>query len=105
MAEFLLFVLIFVGIMTVAVLVFGGWFLLMLVRGIGSFLGLRQAPPPPIGVRRPSGAVQIGPVPDERRCPYELCRATNDRSARYCRRCGRELGAPLRPQVRRAAAW
>ena len=105
MAEFLLFVLIFVGIMTVSALVFGGWFLVMLVRGIGTFLGLRQAGPGPIGVRRPSGAVQIGPVPNQRTCPYELCRATNDSSARFCRRCGRELGAPLRPQVRRAAVW
>ena len=106
MAEFLLFVLIFVGIMVVSALVFGGWFLVMLVRGIGAFLGLRQTPPPAqIGVRRPSGAVQIGPVPNQRTCPYELCRAPNDGSARFCRRCGREMGAPLRPQVRRAAAW
>jgi hypothetical protein len=105
MAEFLLFILIFVGIMVVSALVFGGWFLVMLIRGIGAFLGLRQTPPRPIGVRRPSGAVQIGPVPDQRTCPYELCRATNDGAARYCRRCGRDLGMPLRPQVRRAAVW
>jgi hypothetical protein len=107
MAEFILFVAIFVGIMAVSALIFGGWFLVMLVRGIATFLGLRTAPPPAmaIGPRRPSGAVQIGPVPNQRTCPYELCKAANDGSARFCRRCGRELGAPLHPQVRRAAVW
>src|SRR5258706_297953 len=57
MAEFILFVAIFVGIMAVSALIFGGWFLVMLVRGIATFLGLRTAPPPamPIGPRRPSG--------------------------------------------------
>jgi len=105
MAEFILFVLIFVGIMIVSALVFGGWFLVMLLRGLGTFLGLRQVQPRANGPRRPSGAVQIGPVPNQRICPYELCKSPNDATARFCRRCGREMGAPLRPQVRRAAAW
>jgi hypothetical protein len=105
MAEFILFVLIFVGIMTVSALVFGGWFLVMLLRGLGTFLGLRQVQPRAIGPRRPSGAVQIGPLSSQRTCPYELCRATNDGGARFCRRCGRDLGAPLHAHVRRAAAW
>jgi hypothetical protein len=107
MAEFILFVLIFVGIMAVSALIFGGWFLVMIVRGIASFLGLRPAAagPAAIGPRRPSGAVQIGPVANQRTCPYELCKAANDGAARFCRRCGRELGAPSHPQVRRVAAW
>ena len=34
MAEFILFILIFVGIMAVSALIFGGWFLVMIIRGI-----------------------------------------------------------------------
>ena len=54
MAEFILFVLTFVGIMTVSALVFGGWFLVMLIRGIGTFLGLRQVQPRAIGLHQSS---------------------------------------------------
>jgi len=105
MAEFILFVAIFIGIMAVSALIFGGWFLVMIGRGIAAFLGVRPQPPG-IGPRRPSGAFQIGPVPpNQRQCPYELCKAGNDAAARFCRRCGRELGTPVRAQVRRAAVW
>jgi hypothetical protein len=106
MGEFILFLAIFIGIMAVSALIFGGWFIVMIVRGIAGFLGLRH--PQPIGPRRPSGAAQIGPVPamgpGMRPCPYELCKSPNDINAKFCRRCGRKLIAqPV--QVRRAAVW
>jgi hypothetical protein len=111
--EFILFLVIFVGIMAVSALVFGGWFLVMIARGIGAFLGVRPAgvpqPPPgqpmPYGFQRPSGAVQTGPVAGHRVCAYELCKADNDGTARFCRRCGRQLAAPARVRVNRAAVW
>ena len=118
MGEFILFVIIFVGIMAVSALIFGGWFLVMLARGIGAFLGIssstpppphHNAPPPAIphggGVRQFNGAVQTGPVAEERTCGYELCKAQNDGSARFCRRCGRQLASPARVRVSRAAVW
>jgi hypothetical protein len=105
MFEFILFLAIFVGIMAVSALIFGSWFLLMVFRGIAGFLGLRPTPPPPIGPRRPSGAVQIGPPGSQRLCSYELCKSPNESSARFCRRCGREMAAPARVNVRRAAVW
>jgi hypothetical protein len=109
MGEFILFLVIFVGIMAVSALVFGGWFLVMIARGIGAFLGVRsgvpRVPPQPQGFRRPSGAVQTGPVAGQRTCAYELCKAPNDGTARFCRRCGRQLAAPARVQVSRAAVW
>jgi hypothetical protein len=106
MAEFILFIAIFVGIMAVSALIFGGWFLVMLFRGVASFLGLRPAPPQvPLGPRRPSGTVQIGPVASQRMCPYELCRASNDGAARFCRRCGKPLASPSHVHVRQAAVW
>jgi len=109
MAEFILFIAIFVGIMTISALIFGGWFLVMIVRGVAGFLGL--TPPPQhrqmgaVGPRRPSGAVQIGPIPNQRTCSYELCKAPNDNSARFCRRCGRQLTAVTPTAVRRVATW
>jgi len=117
MGEFILFLVIFVGIMAVSALVFGGWFIVMIARGIGAFLGVRvlggnngnnrypvaQGNDP--GVRRPSGSVQTGPIVGQRACAYELCKAPNDATARFCRRCGRQLAAPARVQVSRAAVW
>jgi hypothetical protein len=100
--------------MAVSALVFGGWFIVMIARGIGSFLGVRPSDPPRVpmpppqglyGVRRPSGAVQTGPVQGQRVCAYELCKAPNDATARFCRRCGRQLAAPARVHVSRAAVW
>src|SRR3954464_14955731 len=105
MGEFILFLAIFIGIMAVSALIFGGWFMVMLVRGIAGFLGFRNEPKA-IGPRRPSGAAQIGPVPpaNMRLCPYELCKSPNDVNARFCRRCGRKLIAQPVP-IRRAAVW
>jgi hypothetical protein len=103
MGEFILFTLIFVGIMAVSALIFGGWFLVMLVRGIAAFFGVRSEPPP-IGPRR-AGGVQVGPPMSRRLCSYELCRAPNEGNARFCRRCGRPLSAPIHAHVRRAAVW
>jgi len=106
--EFLLFIAIFVGIMAISALVFGGWFIVMVFRGIATFLGLRPAETPRQfqggGGRRPI-TTQSGPPGQQRLCPYELCKSTNDLSARFCRRCGRELGAPRVVNVRRAAVW
>jgi hypothetical protein len=103
MPEIFIFLLIFIGIIVVSSLVFGGWFIVTVVRGLATFLGLRSAELP--GARRPSGAIQTGPPANQRLCPYELCKSTNDLSARYCRRCGRELGAARPVEVRRVAAW
>src|SRR3982751_4886711 len=101
----------FGAIMILSALVFGGWFIVMIARGIGAFLGVRPiggqpaSPQFPHGVRRPSGSVQTGPVVGQRTCAYELCKAPNDATARFCRRCGRQLAAPARVQVSRAAVW
>ena len=116
MGEFILFLVIFVGIMAVSTLIFGGWFIVMIARGIGAFLGVRvlggnsgnnryPVAQGGYGVRRPSGSVQTGPVVGQRTCAYELCKAPNDATARFCRRCGRQLAAPARVQVSRAAVW
>jgi ribosomal protein L40E len=103
--EFFVFVLIFVAIMFVSALVFGGWFLTLLVRGVAGFLGVRSGPPQLRPNDRRAGGSQTGPVVGQRLCQYELCKASNDGTARFCRRCGRELTRPAQVSVRRAAVW
>ena len=106
MGEFFLFLAIFIGIMTVSALIFGGWFLVMIIRGIASFFGLRHDVPP-IEPVRPSGAARIGPVLHGRpgQCANPLCRSPNDASARFCRRCGHKMVHAQGVPVRRAAVW
>jgi hypothetical protein len=105
--EFLIFVFIFLAIMFVSALIFGGWFITLLVRGVGTFLGVRSASAAQLrpNYRGGRGGRQTGPVVGQRTCQYELCKAANDGGARFCRRCGRELTAPARVSVRRAAVW
>jgi hypothetical protein len=104
--EFFIFVLIFMAIMAISALIFGGWFLTLLIRGVAGFLGLRPNPPQlRPNYRRASGATQTGPLVGQRSCQYELCKASNDAGARFCRRCGRELTRPAHVNVRRAALW
>jgi hypothetical protein len=110
MGEFILFLLIFVGIMVISALIFGGWFIVMIVRGIASFFGLRHDVPP-IETRRASGAVRIGPVLHGQghgrtgQCGNPLCRAPNAATARFCRRCGQRMAQSQPVTVRRAAVW
>ena len=106
MGEFFLFLVIFVGIMVVSALIFGGWFIFMIVRGIASFFGLRHDVPP-IEPPRPSGAARIGPVLHSRtsQCHNPLCRSLNDVGARFCRRCGHKMAQTAAAPARRAAVW
>jgi len=76
------FFLIFLGVMAVGAAVFAVWVVAMIVRVIGrAFVGLFRWDAMP---RMSMG----GPT---RRCPRRGCQAVNPSSARFCRRCGREL--------------
>ena len=81
----------------VAALVFGGWVIVATLRLIGRMLGVGGAgaarpPLPPVAMRH-------------RRCAYANCAAYNVASARFCRRCGRAVGAGEVAVVRRVAMW
>jgi hypothetical protein len=109
--EVVVFAVIIVGVVAVSALVFGGWFIVTIVRGIGGFLGILPPPPGPRRLpqpRRPRRDMIDAPdatAAGQRLCPYELCKSTNDLHARYCRRCGREMGPASPVRVRRAALW
>ena len=96
-------ILVFLGIVIVAVLFFGGWVIVAIVRLLARALGggRTYAPPtPPLRLPAPPGRTI---------CAQTNCRAPNVVAARFCRRCGRPMSAPLaardRAVVRRVAMW
>lgn len=77
----------------------GGWVILSLLgmigRGIGALVGVGRPATPPA-------------VPNGVRCAHPTCQAVNPEHARFCRRCGKVIGARAghgRPAVRRVAMW
>jgi hypothetical protein len=88
-------ILVFIAIMVITALVFGGWLIVSILRllgkGIGALLGM-NGPHPPLLPPSPPHTV---------RCGFEKCRAINADRARFCRRCGKVLNvvaAPPRPR-------
>lgn len=93
MSEALTIFLVFMGIIIVTAVVFAVWLLLALMklvfRGVFGLFGV--------------GSRDAGVIGPTYCCPRRGCHAVNPSSARFCRRCGREL---LRGEmVRRAAMW
>ncbi len=97
-------ILIFIGVIAITALLFGGWIIYLLARALGAVLGgiLRL-----IGVfpARSSGTGPIVRVVGRVTCDRERCRASNPSDARFCRRCGRMLAgeSARRISARRAA--
>jgi hypothetical protein len=86
MAEFALVFIIFIAVMVITTLIFGGWIVVNVVRGLSRLLnsGSRFPPPPlPFDVRFPAyGSIQ---------CTAPGCRHVSPAGARFCRHCGRAL--------------
>ena len=101
-ADLIIFVLIAVGVLALATVLFGTWLIVKVVgligRGIASLVGVPPA-------HRPMLA-----APPTLRCPRPKCHAANAPAARFCSRCGVAMaGEPMvarrRPDGRRAAMW
>jgi hypothetical protein len=103
MYEVLVTILIFIGVIAVTVLLFGGWLVVALVRG---FTRLLIGPEPATGRQR-----MLAPTaPNRVRCARPRCHAENPVGVRFCRRCGTSFEAGRmvsqarhRPPVRHAA--
>ena len=81
MADIVFIILLIFGAALVAVLIFGGWATVTVIRLIARVLGgHRSSAPPPL-------------APNLVRCVHLNCRTDNPARARFCRRCGRMLHA------------
>src|SRR5437764_5673155 len=103
MAEFFLALFIFLGVMAVTALIFGGWIIVSVVRGITSLFGVHTPPQPP---RKMRSAYHFGPpfiAPNGHvRCNVPGCRHSNPEGARFCRHCGHAFPPPQQTAARRA---
>jgi ribosomal protein L40E len=114
--------IIFVFIIAITSLVFGGWVIVTLFKGVGQFLGwvmgrpnrpavgpmLVQRPmplPTPVFGNRtpvpfsppiapPTAAIETIEEISAQSCSFPRCKAANPVAARFCRRCGRQLQKP-----------
>jgi hypothetical protein len=98
MFETIITILIFVAVIAITALLFGGWVVVMILRGLSRLVtGALQAPEEP--------AMLIDASADTARCANERCRAANPAVASFCRRCGSPMRAVQRVPVRRVAMW
>lgn len=94
MSELFIAILVFLALIFLGSLVFGGWLLVSVARLIGRAVGA--------GGRRQAGALS---QPHTIRCTHERCRAVNPERARFCRRCGKMFAVQETAVVRRVAMW
>lgn len=95
MFESLTVILIFLAVIFIGSLIFGGWLIVAVARLIGrAFVKA--------GRRGERGGASL---PHTIRCTHARCRAVNPERARFCRRCGKMFAAEETPVVRRVAMW
>ncbi len=82
MGEVTLVALLIMGVIAITAVLFGGWLVVTLIKGvahgIGSLFSGSKPPLPPL-------------QPGQLRCGRKECRCVNPAAARYCRRCGAQI--------------
>lgn len=81
MSEPVTIILVFLGVMVVTTAVFAVWLVATIIKLVSRGIAALIRP----GGGRPSL------LRSEYQCPRASCRQTNPASARFCRRCGKEL--------------
>ena len=99
MQEIFLGVFIFIGIVAVTALVFGGWVIGNISRALGRALGL-ISDRPPASLPPPFREGLVAPMVN---CGVRGCGYANPRNARYCRHCGAPLSKAQSHAPRRTA--
>ncbi len=98
-------ILIILGVIVVAALVFAGWLIVAVMRLIGRAMGMGNENSRQNSAPRPAAT----PPPQRRvKCAHSRCRADNPESAHFCRRCGKVIRLPQAPApavARRVAMW
>ncbi|MGB7161511.1 MAG: hypothetical protein WBD40_25855, partial [Tepidisphaeraceae bacterium] len=80
--EWIVTILIFIAVIAVTALLFGGWLIVTIVRLIGRLLLAPLLAKPEAPPMLMSDAVTTA------RCANDRCRAENPAVASFCRRCG-----------------
>jgi len=97
--EVLISILIFIAVIVVTAVLFGGWLIIAMIRlvfhALFGLFGVDQSKARSPAVRALTSV----------QCPRQGCRTSNPTGARFCRRCGGELPSVQRVGVRRAAMW
>ncbi len=100
MAELIITILIFLAVIAITALLFGGWLIVVLVGAIGRLLMT------PFRQRSVDMSMLIGgPSTTSPRCINDRCRAENAAVATFCRRCGSPMRVAQHVPVRRVAMW
>lgn len=81
MGEFFLTFVIFVGVIAVTAVLFGGWVVVVTARLLGRLLSALLGHHDQTATR----------AAESRPCPRVRCQASNPIGAKFCRRCGRSL--------------
>src|SRR5947209_8425976 len=105
MAEFFLALFIFLGVMAVTALIFGGWVVVRIFRGIGSLIGMSSTRRPParqiyVPMQMPQ---QPGVAAGFMQCRVNGCRHVNPADAKFCRHCGHAFPPAQSATARRVA--
>lgn len=100
MLEYVIAILIFLAVMTVTAVIFCLWMVIVAGRLIFKGIG---------GVFRQFGSIPAPRLPMQMgargvTCQNPQCHALNTESARFCRRCGKELPEIQRVSAKRVAA-
>jgi hypothetical protein len=103
MLEYVIAILIFLAVMTVTAVIFCLWMVIvagrLIFRGIGGIFGIfgrfGSIPAPRLPMQMGGRGVT---------CQNPQCHALNTESARFCRRCGKELPEIQRVSAKRVAA-
>ena len=100
MGEVIIAILVFIAVIAITALLFGGWLVVMVCTAVGRLLMLPFRCPP-----GNAALVNVDATPAAPRCANERCRAENAPVAAYCRRCGSPVRAVQHVPVRRVAMW
>lgn len=79
-------ILIFIAVIGITAVLFGGWVIVSVVRWLGRGMSALVGVPP-----NPPSPALTATAPDRARCPRARCHAENPKSARFCRRCGKAM--------------
>ena len=105
----------FIGVMAITAVIFGGWVIGRIAQGLGRMLGLipprptRMPPPQLRGYSVPQSLPSFGLPAGSIQCRIAGCRHVNPLTAKFCRHCGHAFpqiqSAPASSQMSREALY